>query len=65
MMEQNTPPLNEAQTAKFLGVSCETLRGWRKRGRGPKCIKVGGYLVRYRLSDVIGWLEKQPTRGEA
>lgn len=41
-----------------LGVcsSVHTLRSWRHKGRGPKFIKVGGTLVRYRLSDVEAFL---------
>lgn len=41
--------------AERLQVSLETVRYWRKKGTGPRAIKVGR-AVRYRESDVQVWL---------
>lgn len=43
--------------AEFLGVPEETLYAWRKRGTGPKGIRIGRY-VRYRPEDVRSWLDE-------
>jgi len=39
-----------------------TIRKWRTHGRGPKWIKVEGN-VRYRLSDVLNYLDSRPSGG--
>lgn len=44
--------------AQLLGVSVETVKGWRKRRRGPVGYRVGGQ-VRFRASDVETWLQAQ------
>lgn len=33
--------MNEAAAATYLGVSTNTLRTWRSRGRGPSFVKLG------------------------
>jgi predicted DNA-binding transcriptional regulator AlpA len=35
-------------------VSVETVRYWRKQGRGPKAHRLGG-SVRYDLADITDW----------
>lgn len=42
--------MNEAAAANFLGVSTNTLRTWRSRGRGPSFVKIG--RVWYYLDDL-------------
>ena len=54
---------DERFAARFYGVDIETVRGWRKRGCGPRCRKINGKLVRYSLADLVAWGESQPTRG--
>jgi len=44
--------LSPLDTAKFLGVSVETLAQWRSQRRGPPYVKVENRLVRYRLCDL-------------
>lgn len=44
------------ETATYLRISPSTLYTMRHEGRGPRGFKVGGQ-VRYRLSDVLDWLE--------
>ncbi len=55
--------LSLRQTADMLGVSEATIYSWRHRGEGPRGYKIGG-LVRYRLSDVLAWVEEHadPSR---
>lgn len=47
--------LNEAATARMLGLQPPTLRGWRFRQQGPTYCKIGG-AVRYRLEDVQAFI---------
>lgn len=53
--------LTTAQLAQQLSVSVETVRWWRKRGSGPRAIKLGRH-VRYRDSDVQVWLAERTER---
>lgn len=45
------------EVAEVLGVPVGTLANWRYQGRGPAFVKVGRH-VRYRRSDVAGWIEQ-------
>lgn len=45
------------QVAEMLGLPTGTLANWRYQGRGPAFVKVGRH-VRYRRSDVLGWIEQ-------
>lgn len=50
------PPrwLTTVDLAERYQVPIETIRWWRKVGRGPRAHKLGG-LVRYALADVEQW----------
>ncbi len=50
--------LSTEEVARILVVPVTTLYCWRYKGTGPKAFRVGKHL-RYRLSDVIAWLENQ------
>ncbi|RSN27500.1 excisionase [Amycolatopsis sp. WAC 01416] len=52
------PLLTIDEVAGILRVPTETLRTWRKLGKGPAGIRVGKY-VRYFPDDVSGWLDAQ------
>ncbi len=52
----STRMLSTDEVARLLVVPVTTLYTWRYKGTGPKAFKVGKHL-RYRLSDVIEWLE--------
>jgi hypothetical protein len=41
-----------AATSEYLGVSTETLKGWRSRGKGPKYRKLPNGKVTYRRTDL-------------
>ena len=50
-----------AEVAAYLDVSESTVYWWRKRGTGPKGIRVGRY-VRYWSADVEAWCDARPRR---
>ena len=50
------PLLEAAEVAHWLGVSPETLRGWRLRRTGPPFVRLTRKVVRYRRSDVETWI---------
>jgi predicted DNA-binding transcriptional regulator AlpA len=50
--------LTPEQVAELLHVEASLLRRWRYERRGPMSFKIGKY-VRYRLEDVIAWLDDQ------
>lgn len=51
----------ESDVAEILNVSVRTLQQWRVSGFGPRFIKVGR-AVRYRLSDVQDWIDRNIHR---
>ena len=61
------PPLLTAQqAASALGLkSPVTLRAWRRRGIGPRFVKLGAggrtAAVRYQQSDLLDWIEQQSS----
>lgn len=55
--------LRETEAAEILGLKVKTLRGWRLLGRGPRFVKVGGWAVRYALSDLAAFVAAQPAGG--
>ena len=48
--------LSTEEVARILVVPVTTLYTWRYKGTGPKAYRVGKHL-RYRLNDVMEWLE--------
>jgi hypothetical protein len=57
--------LSDVEAATVLGIKVSTLRKWRLvDGRGPKFRRLGRKLVRYSYSDLVLWLESQPTGGQ-
>lgn len=46
-----------AEVAHYLGVSKDTIYGWRKSGYGPAASKVGKHL-RWRPVDVTDWIDR-------
>ena len=49
---------NTVQAAKFLGVSKAVMIRWRSERRGPTYVRFAPNLVRYKISDLIEFLEK-------
>ena len=59
-------PLTTEQAAHVLNVSCSTLRRWRSARVGPRYIRLGnksGSAIRYRLADLMKWLDDQTVGG--
>ena len=50
--------VDNKQAANILEISEKTLTNWRSTGKSPKYVKVGR-CVRYRLSDLMDWLDAQ------
>ena len=50
--------LTTEQVAELLQVPVDTVRWWRKRGRGPVHLRIGKY-ARYRRADVEAWIDQQ------
>lgn len=48
--------LTPQELADLIRVPLATVYGWRHKGEGPPCMKVGRHL-RYRLRDVEAWLD--------
>ncbi len=57
--------LNEKEAAAILGVTPRTLTNWRWRGDGPRWVRVGSRLVRYRRSELLAFVEAGETAGKA
>lgn len=52
--EQSLPDLlTQNEAANFLKVSHRTLENYRLTGDGPKYVRIGKRLVRYRKSDLL------------
>lgn len=48
--------LTEAEASEFTRFARGTLRNMRSAGVGPDYIRIGG-SIRYRLADLIDWME--------
>lgn len=68
-LQSPTPPsaanpadlLDETEAAASLHVAVQTLRNWRWKGEGPRYVKVGARLVRYRRGDLAAFVEAGST----
>jgi excisionase family DNA binding protein len=50
--------LKTEEAARYLRVSIDTLKNWRRRNTGPPYKRVGERLVVYRKVDLDAWLER-------
>jgi predicted DNA-binding transcriptional regulator AlpA len=48
--------IDEKRVAELTGIAVQTLRNWRFQGNGPAYFKIGR-SVRYRLSDIVNFME--------
>ncbi len=60
-LSDSEPLLNEAEVARRLHLTVDTLRAWRCRGGGPVYIRCGK-AVRYAPSDLRAWLDARRRR---
>ena len=51
--------VDEKRVAELTGIAVQTLRNWRFMRIGPPYCKVpNGRMVRYRMDEVIAWMEE-------
>ena len=50
--------IDEKQVAELTGIAVQTLRNWRFQRTGP-CYSKIGRAVRYRLDDVVRFMEER------
>ncbi len=55
--------LPDTKAAQRLPCSVHTLRWWRRQGRGPTFLKIGGRVF-YRPEDIDAWLTSCLRAGE-
>ena len=48
--------MDEYEVSTLIGFAVGSLRNWRCMARGPSYVKMGR-SVRYRLRDVLDWME--------
>ena len=60
---QSNTLLTEAEFCNRFNIRLWTARRWRSEGRGPKFIKLGGTMVRYKLADAEAFVDSSPTGG--
>jgi hypothetical protein len=63
VMEQDDRWVSEKELAPLIGRGMSTIRKDRMFGRGVPFVKIGG-SIRYRLSDVVKFMEAHTLRGE-
>lgn len=51
--------VDEEQAAHILALRPDTLREWRRLGKGPPHVRISSRCVRYRLRDLEDWIESR------
>jgi excisionase family DNA binding protein len=64
MEEHMAELLTLEEAADYLRKPVDTLRYWRKLGRGPKAAKVGRTLL-YRKAEIDRWVQEQEAASRA
>ena len=59
MQQDETRFINENEVSVITGLSVQTLRNWRFQGKGISYIKAGSRAVRYKLDDVLSFMEER------
>lgn len=49
----------ESEAAEYLQVSVQTLRAWRKAGKGPKVVRFSPRLLRYAPWHLKEWVDRK------
>jgi hypothetical protein len=57
--------LNTTQAASITGLTKRGMEALRQKGGGPLFIKVGAKCVRYRLSDLVFWIDSHAHHSTA
>lgn len=56
--------LTAEEVAEITGLSVETLAQWRSQKKGVPYVKISRNCVRYRQTDLDGWLAERIVRTE-
>ncbi len=65
MKEWNKPGLlNRKEAAEFLGLKTMTLASWKATKRYDLPVIKIGKLVRYRITDLVAFLERRTERSQ-
>ncbi|MDB2705294.1 helix-turn-helix domain-containing protein [Pseudomonadota bacterium] len=51
------------QAAEYCGWTDNSFRQMRLKGVGPICFKIFGNAIRYKKSDLDGWIDKARNKG--
>lgn len=58
LMARGQLSANATETERIFGFGHQTMRRWRREGKGPRYSKpIKGGRIYYLLADVIAWLE--------
>ncbi|MBI3131734.1 MAG: hypothetical protein HYZ13_10445 [Acidobacteria bacterium] len=57
--------LSQAQVSVRTGIAKRTLEDWRRRGVGPRWIRVSPRKVLYALESLNGWLKAREVQSTA
>lgn len=49
--------LTEHEAAEALNVAVRTLRNWRSLRKGPRWVRIGQRMARYRRDDLLAFIE--------
>jgi hypothetical protein len=53
-----SPLISEGTAARILNIAPGTLANWRWQGVGPRFIKVGNRIIRYRVEDLWQFVDQ-------
>jgi len=57
--------LNTEQAAALLGVNSIIMETWRRKGTGPRFVRINSKCVRYRLGDLADFQDAHAVGGAA
>lgn len=55
--------MDTEELARYMGVKPRTVQDWRHEAIGPDYFKLGSGRVRYRMSAVTAWIDRETTPG--
>jgi predicted DNA-binding transcriptional regulator AlpA len=56
--------LHPSHVAEILSVTERALAAWRSQGAGPPFVRLGHRTVRYRETELAGWVNAQESASE-
>ena len=58
-LAENNRLVNETVAGEFLGVTPRAMQAWRYKGGGPVFVKISARCVRYRIVDLMDFIESR------